>query len=187
MKKIARRAEARHGGELRRELALQRQVDPRLPVRLDPPAPRHPAAGPLLPGRTPATRRDGQSALPARRHPTGARRHARRQAQPRRARRPRCPRPRRRLHAMEFGIFAQLFVPRFERDVDPTPSTSASCATSRSRWRPTARVEVRVVPRAPLPRRVLAHARAGGVPLLRRRAAPSACTSARPSSTSRRR
>ena len=43
-----------------------------------------------------------------------------------------------RRHYMEFGVFAQLFVPEFERDRRPaTPSTSASCATSRSPRRPT--------------------------------------------------
>ena len=34
---------------------------------------------------------------------------------------------------MEFGVFAQLFVPKFERDAILKPSTSGSCATSRSR------------------------------------------------------
>src|SRR5581483_11465209 len=91
-----------------RQHALQRQVDPRLPLRVDASAPRHPAARALLPRRASAARRDGESDLSAGRHPTGVGRHARRQAQPRST-----------GDLMEFGIFAQLFVPRFERDADP--------------------------------------------------------------------
>ena len=43
----------------------------------------------------------------------------------------------RRQSPMEFGVFAQLFVPKFEASRTPTRSTSASCATSRSPRRPT--------------------------------------------------
>ena len=83
----ARRPEDGHRGQLRGQHALQRQVDPRVPLRLDPAAPRHPPAGLLLQGRPPAARRHGQPGVPARPDHAGARRPAPRQAQPRRARR----------------------------------------------------------------------------------------------------
>ncbi len=66
----------------------------------------------------------------------GPRRHARRQAQPRR------PRPHPDLGdnvPMEFGIFAQLFVPRFERDVDPDGRAQAHHAQRRDLARRRAR------------------------------------------------
>ena len=66
---------------------------------------------------------------------------------------------------MEFGVFAQLFVPRFERDVDPDAEHKRIIRNVEIRRRRAQRAQVRVVPAAPLPRRVLAHARARGVPL----------------------
>ena len=67
---------------------------------------------------------------------------------------------------MEFGVFAQLFVPRYERDVDPMAehkrimrNLEIGVAADRNRH------QVRLVPRAPLPRRVQPHARARGVPV----------------------
>ena len=72
---------------------------------------------------------------------------------------------------MEFGVFAQLFVPQFERDQDPHAEhkrifRNVEIAKAADQQR----VQVRVVPAAPLPRRVQPHARARGVP---RRSAPA--------------
>ena len=89
---------------------------------------------------------------------------------------------------MEFGVFAQLFVPHSERAVDPDAEHKRIIRNVEiAKAADQQRLQVRVVPAAPLPRRVQPHARARGVPLVLRRAAPSASTSARRSSTSRRR
>ena len=71
---------------------------------------------------------------------------------------------------MEFGVFAQLFVPAVRARPGPARRAQAHLPQRRDRQggRPQ-RLQVRVVPAAPLPRRVQPHARARGVPRLLRR------------------
>ena len=86
--------------------------------------------------------------------------------------------PPRRQSPMEFGVFAQLFVPKFERDAGPQRGAQAHHAQRRDRpgGRPE-RVQVRVVPAAPLPRRVQPHARTRRRSSATAPASPSGCTS----------
>ena len=56
----ARRAQARHRGQLRRAEPVQRQVDHGLPLRHDPSPPRHPDDGRAVQGRSAQARRAGQ-------------------------------------------------------------------------------------------------------------------------------
>ncbi len=71
---------------------------------------------------------------------------------------------------MEFGVFAQLFVPHVRARRRPGRGAQAHHPQRRDRQgRRPARLQVRVVPAAPLPRRVQPHARARGVPVVLRR------------------
>ena len=66
---------------------------------------------------------------------------------------------------MEFGVFAQLFVPKFEHGAGPQRGAQAHHAQRRDRAGGRRQcLQVRVVPAAPLPRRVQPHARTGGLP-----------------------